>query len=84
MHLEGTGGIVIPYKGNMEANFITQGLPQYNEDILFLVILDKKYGERVPVQLGTLVIDHLVMTMTMEELQQVGDTWKQVHLRTVI
>ena len=33
---------------------------------------------------STQVIDHLVMTMTGEELQQVGNTWKQVHLSTVI
>ena len=46
--------------------------------------MNNKYGERVPVQKGTLVIDHLVMTMTAEELQQAGDTWKQIHLSTVI
>ena len=42
----------------------------------FLVILGNKYGKRVPIQIGTLVIDHLVSVMTMEELQQAGDTWK--------
>ena len=52
--------------------------------MLFLVSLVNKYGERVPLQLGTLVLDHLVVTMTMEELQQARDTWKQVHLSTVI
>ena len=35
-------------------------------------------------QLGTLVIDHLVVTITEKELQQAGETWKQVHLSTVI
>ena len=52
--------------------------------MLFLVILDNIYGEKVPVQIGTLVIDHLAMTMTVEKLQQAGDTCKQVHLSTVI
>ena len=50
----------------------------------FLGILDHKYWERVPVQISTQVIDHLIVTMTGEELQQAGDTWKQVHLSTVI
>ena len=68
----------------MEANLITPGLPWYNEDVLFLVILDNKYGERVPIQISTLVTDHLVMTMTTEEVQQAGDTWKWVHLSIVI
>ena len=52
--------------------------------MLFLVIADHKFGGRVPVQIDTQVIDHLVVTMTEEELQQAGDTWKQVHLRTII
>ena len=35
-------------------------------------------------QIGTQAIDHLVVTMTKKELQQCGDTWKQVYLSTVI
>ena len=42
--------------------------------MLFLVILDHKHGERVPVQIGTKVIDHLVATITEKELQQAGKT----------
>ena len=49
-----------------------------------LVISDHKYQERVPVQIGTQVIDCLVVTMTKKELQQAGKIWKQVHLSTVI
>ena len=35
-------------------------------------------------QIGTQVIDHLVVTMKEKELQQIGETWKQVHLSTDI
>ena len=42
--------------------------------MLFLVVLDHKYGEWVAVQLGTMVIDHLVTTMTTEELQEDGES----------
>ena len=52
--------------------------------MLLLVVSDHKYGKRVPVLIGTQVIDHLVVTITREELQQAGETWKQVHLSTVI
>ena len=52
--------------------------------MLFLVIPDHKYGERVPLQIGTQVIDHSVPTMTEKEMQQAGDIWKQVYIRTVI
>ena len=29
-------------------------------------------------------MDHLVVTMTTAELQRAGETWKQVHLSTVL
>ena len=35
-------------------------------------------------QIGTKVIDHLVGTITETELQQAGETWKQVQLSTLI
>ena len=75
---------MIPYKGYIEANFTIPDVPQYNKDVLFLVISDHKYGEKAPVQIGTQVIDHLVVTMTKKELQQSGEMWKQVQLSTVI
>ena len=78
-------GISILYKGYVEANLIISDLLQYNEDLLFfLVISDHKYGDRVPVQIGTQVIDHLVATMTKNKLQQAAESWKQVHLSTII
>ena len=49
-----------------------------------MVVLDYKCGERVPVQIGTKVIEHLVVTRTEKELQQAGKTWKQVYLSTVV
>ena len=63
-----TWGTMILYKGYVEANLTKPGLPQYNEDLLFLVFQDHKYGKRVPAQIGTEAIDHLVMTITKEEL----------------
>ena len=47
----------------MEANLAITDLLQYDEDVLFLVVLDHKYGKQLPVQIGTQVIDHLVTTM---------------------
>ena len=52
LHFKGMGGIAIPYKENVEANLTISDLPWYHEDMLFLVVLDHKYGERVPVQIG--------------------------------
>ena len=84
LHLKGMRDSLIPYKDYIEASLTVQDLAQYTEDILFLVISDHKYGERVPVQIGTQVIGHLVATMNEKELQQARNTWKQVHLSAVI
>ena len=35
-------------------------------------------------QIGTHVIDHLVVTMTKQELQQAWKNWKQEHISTVV
>ena len=66
---QGNRWYFILYKGYIEANLIIQGLPRYDKDVLFLVVLDHKYGEHVSVQLSTLVIDDLVVTFTKEQLQ---------------
>ena len=77
-------GISQNHTRDIEAYLTIPGLAWYNKDMLFLVIPDHKYEERVLVEIGTKVIDHLVMIMTKEEFQEAGDTWKQVHLSTVI
>ena len=40
LHLEGGGGIPIPYKGYVEANLAIPDLPHYNEDVLFMVVME--------------------------------------------
>ena len=52
--------------------------------MLFLVVVNHKYGDRVPVQIGTEIIDQLVTTMTKKELQKASETWRQVHLSVIV
>ena len=40
---QGDGGVLIPYKGYIEVNFTIPDLPQYNKDVLFLVVSNNKY-----------------------------------------
>ena len=84
LHLEQMGGITMPYKQYIEANLTIPALPQYNEDVLFLVVANHKYGDRISVQIGTQVIGQLVATMTKKELQKARETWRQVHLSTIV
>ena len=43
---QGDGGISITYKGYVETNLTIPDIPQYNEDVLILVISDHKYRGR--------------------------------------
>ena len=52
--------------------------------MLFLVAANCKYGDRLPKQIGTQVIDQLVATMTKKELQKAGETCRQVHLGIIV
>ena len=72
LHLKGMGGILILYKEYVDANLTIPALPIYNKDILFLAVLDHKYGESILVQIGTQVIDHLVVIMTKKNYNRLG------------
>ena len=71
-------------EGYVEAKITIPDLPCYNKDVLFLVVSNHKYGDRVPVQIGPWVIDQLVVTMTEKQLQEAEKTWKQLHLGTTV
>ena len=48
LELEGTGGAAIPYLGFVEVNLQIQGIRNYNEDVLLLVIPTTTYSKIVP------------------------------------
>ena len=50
----------------------------------FWLLQNHKYRDRVLVQIGMQVIDQLVITITEKEVQKAGETWKQVHLGTIV
>ena len=49
-----------------------------------LVIPDSKYSWRVPVQIGTGIIDRVMSVATPEELKQDPGTWRHTHTGMVI
>ena len=73
--LEGTGGAAIPYLGFVEVNLQILGIRRYNEDVLLLVIPTTAYSERVPVMVGSKIIDKALGCMTVGELAKVTATW---------
>ena len=47
IHIEGTGGIEVPYQGYVEVYVKIPGIAKFNEDIVMLIINNSKYGDRV-------------------------------------
>ena len=68
LELEGTGGAAIPYLRFVEVNLQILGIRSYNEDVLLLVIPTMAYAERVPVVVGSKIIDKALSCMTVGEL----------------
>lgn len=72
LRIEGTGGGKVPYRGYVEVLLEVPGIQNLSEYVLMLVIDDSEYGERVPLQLGTLHIDMVLQKATEEELKALG------------
>ena len=75
LELEGTGGAVIPYLGFMEVNLQIPGIRRYNEDVLLLAIPTMAYSERLPVVMGSKIIDKALGCLTVGELAKATATW---------
>ena len=84
LELEGTGGAAIPYLGFVEVNLQILGIRRYNEDVLLLAIPTMAYSERVPVVVGSKIIDKALSCMTAGELAKTTATWQQAHFGAVM
>ena len=74
LELEGTGGAAIPYLRFVEVNLQIPGVRRYNEDVLLLAIPTMTYSKRVPVIVGSKIIDKTLSCMTAGELAKATAT----------
>ena len=81
---EGTRGSAIPYLGYVEINLQVPGITGYNKDILLLVIPTTIYSEKVPVMVGSKIIDRVMGMITKGELVREIMAWKQAHFSAVM
>ena len=84
LELEGTGGAAIPYFGFVEVNLQIPRVRRYNEDVLLVAIPTTTYSERVPVVVGSKIIDKTLSCMTVGELAKATATWQQAHFGAVM
>ena len=76
LQIEGTGGGNVPYKGYVETLLEIPEIPDFREYVLMLVIEDSEYGDRVPIQLGTLHIDLILEKATPDQLKTLGRAYQ--------
>ena len=79
LELESTRGSTIMYLGYVEVNLQIWGIEGYNEDVLLLVIPTMTCSEKVPVMVGSKVIDRAMGMIIKGELVMATVIWKQVH-----
>ena len=84
LELEGAGGAAIPYLRFVEVNLQIPGIRGCNEDVLLLAIPTMTYSERVPVMVGSKIIDRALSYMTVGECAQVNVMWQQDHFGAVM
>ena len=56
----------------------------YNKDVLLLVILTRTYAKKVPVMVGSKIIDRTMEMIKKGELAKSTVTWRQAHFCAVI
>ena len=61
------------------------GINFFDRDVLMLVSsTTTKYHERVPIQVGSHVIDQVTNCLSEEELQSLSQSWKTAYVSTII
>ena len=83
--IEGSWGASIPYLGYIEVRMCIPGINSFDRDVLMLVSsTTTQYHQRVPIQVGSHVIDQVINCISDEELQSLSQSWKVAYVSTVI
>ena len=89
VNIEGTGGNSIEYISYAEASFsLPMGSQSFDIEALLLVLPTTKYQRKVPVSIGTTIIDMVVDFINQNRPDHVSESWKVVccatHLRKLV
>ena len=83
--IEGSGGADVPYLGYVEVRMHILGISSFEQDVLMLISHTTiHYHKRVPIQVGSHIIDQVTNCITEEELQTLSQSWKLAYVSTII
>ena len=82
-HLERMGGFSIPYLGYIEATVKIPPIKDYGECVPTLILKSfTPFSSRVPIQLGTTVLDWAMAKIMVEEFTCASSMWQQIYMST--
>ena len=83
--IEGSGGADVPYLGYVEVRMHIPGISFFDQYVLMLISqTTTDYHRRVPIQVGSCIIDQVTNCITEEELQSLSQSWKLAYVSTII
>ena len=78
-------GASVPYLGYIGVRMHIPGINSFNRDVLMLISpTTTRYHQRVPIQVGSHVIDQVTSCISEEELQSLSQSWKMAYVSTII
>ena len=83
--IEGSGGASVPYLGYVEVKMHIPGINSFDKDVLmFATSTTTQYHQRVPIQVGSHVIDQVTSCISEEGLQSLTQSWKVAYVIIII
>ena len=83
--IEGSGGADVPHLGYVEVRMHIPGIDSFDQDVLMLISHTTTcYHQRVPIQVGSHIIDQVTNCITEDEMQSLSQSWKLAYVSTII
>ena len=83
--LEGSGGAYVPYLGYVQVRMHIPGITSFDRDVLLLVShTTTHHHQRVPIQVGSCIIDQVMNYISEDELQSLSQSWKVAYVSMII
>ena len=75
----------MPYLGYIEVRMQIPGINSFDQDVLMLVgHTATHYHKKVPIQVGSRIIDQIVRNLMEEELKSLSQSWKLAYISTIL
>ena len=83
--IEGSEGADIPYLGYVEVRMQILRISSFEQNVLMLVSqTTTPYHKRVPLQVGSQIIDQVANSITEDKLKSLSQSWKLAYVSTVL